>query len=275
MKQQGYNEPMSPITRRTFALLAPTTAAGVVLGATASAMADDARQPNVVVFCEETLRPALENAGRIWQRRVKAPLHIFVARTDLLLEQIARGARCDLLVMAGEASADTAIERKLVRPEFQLPAWRNRLVVVGRDEAPAAIATISKTNLVEIVGADKFAIADWTVSPAGMDAKRAFENLGVWPSLEGKIVGSESTAGVAFLMAAGKAKRGVVYATDAAANPRLSVVAIFPDESYPPIVYVAALTFSDASGEALSFWEFLHSSEAEVSLQASGLGKIG
>jgi len=266
---------MSHITRRSFTLLAPIAAAGMTLDATSSVAANNERQPDIVIFCEETLRPALRNVGHLWQRRTKAPLHIFVARTDLLLEQIARGARCDLLIMAGEASADTAVERKLVRPDFRFTSWRNRLVVVARDEAPQTAAVISRTSLAEIMSGHQLAIPDWTISPAGKDARRALESLGLWQALEGNIVGAESTAGVAFLLATGKAKRGIAYATDAAADPRLAIVGLLPDEACPPTVYVVVLTFSDASEEVSRFWEFLRDSEAEVSFKASGLEQIG
>jgi len=261
-------------TRRSFALRAPIAIAGVAYGAPVLA-AEPGRQANVVVFCEETLRAAMERAGRQWRVGGGARLNIFVARSDLLLEQIARGARCDLLVVTGKELADAAIERKLVRAESVRPSWRNRLVVVARDEGPSTDTIASSGNIAELIGANKLAVADWTVSPAGAETRTALDRLGVWQSLESRIIGSESTEGVAYLLAAGKAKRGVVYRTNAAADPRLSIVATIPDDAYPPVVYSTALTFSEASGGTPQFLNFLRSPEAKPELVASGLEILG
>ena len=54
----------------------------------------------------------------------------------------------------------------------------------------------------------------------------------------------------------------IVYATDALAARGIRVVATFPDDSHPPIVYPVALTASGRSPEARRFHCFVQSSEA-------------
>jgi len=262
-------------TRRSFALCTPIAIASAAYSAPVSAAAP-ARQTNIVVFCEETLRPAIERVERRWRARGGTRLNIFVARSDLLLEQIARGARCDLLVATGKVQADAAIERKLVRPESVRLSWRNRLVVVGWNEAPPSDAvTASSEKIAALIGDNKLAIADFSVSAAGIEARAALDRLGVWSSLEGKIVGSESTEGVVYLLATGVVKRGVVYRTNVAAEPHLTILAAIPDDAYSPVVYSTALTFPDATGAAPQFLNFLRSTEMLPELMASGLEIVG
>jgi molybdate transport system substrate-binding protein len=261
---------MSPITRRSFALRAPIGIVGVAYSAPVLAT-EPVRQADVVVFCEETLRPAIERAGGRWRAQGGGRLDVFVARSDLLLEQIARGARCDVLVVTGGELADAAVRRDLARAESVKPSWRNRLVVVAPEEGQRADTIASSANVAEIFGANELAIADWTVSSAGVETRTALDRLGVWQFLESSVVGSESTEGVAYLLATGKARRGIVYKTNAVADPRLSIVATIPDDAYPPVVYSTALTYSEASDGAPRFLNFLRSPEARPELSASGL----
>jgi hypothetical protein len=43
----------------------------------------------------------LTEAARVWRAYTDVPVRIIVARSDLLIEKVARGARCDPLVLAG------------------------------------------------------------------------------------------------------------------------------------------------------------------------------
>ena len=43
------------------------------------------------------------------------------------------------------------------------------------------------------------------------------------------------------LVARGEAKFGIVYATDAKAEPKVKIAGIFPESSHEPIVYPAAI----------------------------------
>ena len=53
--------------------------------------------------------------------------------------------------------------------------------------------------------------------------------------------------------ARGEAAPGIVYATDAAAEPNVKIVAAFPDDSHPPILYPIAITAGSKNPEAAKF----------------------
>ncbi len=71
---------------------------------------------------------------------------------------------------------------------------------------------------------------------------------------------SEDVRAALALVAHGDAPYGVVYATDAKAEPRVHVVAHFPDASHASIVYPGAVT-ADTShpAEAAAFLDWLAS----------------
>jgi molybdate transport system substrate-binding protein len=107
--------------------------------------------------------------------------------------------------------------------------------------------------------------------PAGKYTKAALEKLGVWSLVEGKLASTENVRVALALVARGEAPLGAVYATDAAAEPKVRVVAAFPGGLHPPIVYPAALTASaPASGAAADFLSQLGSSAVRKVFEKHG-----
>ena len=82
--------------------------------------------------------------------------------------------------------------------------------------------------------------ADVKSVPAGKYAKAALEKLGVWGGVEGKVAQAENVRAALALVARGEAPLGIVYETDAAADPRVKIVGTFPADSHPPIIYPVA-----------------------------------
>jgi molybdate transport system substrate-binding protein len=72
------------------------------------------------------------------------------------------------------------------------------------------------------------------------------------------------------LVSRGEAPLGIVYATDAAADPNVRIVSTFPQTSYPPIRYPVALTTSAASPDAAAFVAFLTSDKAVPLFEKQG-----
>ena len=61
---------------------------------------------------------------------------------------------------------------------------------------------------------------------------------------------------------AGEAPLGIVYATDAAADPGVKIVGVFLEDTHPPIVYPIALTADSKTPSAARLLQFLTSPAA-------------
>jgi molybdate transport system substrate-binding protein len=77
--------------------------------------------------------------------------------------------------------------------------------------------------------------------------------LGVWPQVSGRLVAAENVRAALEYVARGEAPLGIVYRTDAQAEKRVRVVAVFPPDSHPPITCPLALTAA-ALGNYRTIW---------------------
>ena len=106
--------------------------------------------------------------------------------------------------------------------------------------------------------------------PAGQYGKAALQSLGVWPALESRVAQAMDVRGALAFVARGEAPLGIVYASDARAEPKVRVVAVFPESSHPPVRYAAALVTSSTNPEAARFLEWLSSEAARPAFEAEG-----
>jgi len=238
----------------------------VVAFATFAALPAQAR--DLVVYGEPTLRPVLTSLGALWHAKGNSRVHVFVAPTDLSFEQVAREARCDVIFALDGLATDAAEERELFDADSKISAFANSLVLVAR--AGSAVAPGDPRT---ILAGKRLAIANPDRDLAGLYGVQALRATGVEVDPAGKEVRvAESAAGVLQFLADGHADVGIVYASDAAANPDFKVLARFDGASHPPIVYVAAqAAHADDTADSEGFLDFLTTPEARTAITAAGL----
>lgn len=111
---------------------------------------------------------------------------------------------------------------------------RNRLALVAPAGSKAALRIEPGFDLASALGTDRLAMADPTSVPAGKHGKAALEALGVWKAVAGKVASAGDVRGALLLVARGEAPYGIVYSTDAAVEPKVRVVDLFPESTHPP-----------------------------------------
>jgi molybdate transport system substrate-binding protein len=108
-----------------------------------------------------------------------------------------------------------------------------------------------------------------TAVPAGKYGKAALEHLGLWSEVAGRLAETENVRSALTFVTRGEAPLGIVYESDARAEPRVKVVARFPETSHPPILYPAALTRA-ARPEAARFLQTLRTPASAAILAREG-----
>jgi molybdate transport system substrate-binding protein len=227
-----------------------------------------AQARDLVVYGEPTLKPVLTTLGALWRAQGNSRVHVFVAPTDLSFEQIARETRCDVIFALAGPVTDAAEERELFDADSKIVAFGNSLVLVARQTAPTG-----GTDVQAMVAGKRLAIANPGRDVAGSYGVVALRAAGVALDPAGKnLLVAENAAGVLQMLADGNADVGVVYASDAAANPGFKVLARFDTASHPPIVYVAAqAAHADDDSDSEGFLDFLTTPEAKAAIVAAGL----
>jgi molybdate transport system substrate-binding protein len=203
-----------------------------------------AHAETLTVFAAASVKNALDRIAKGHEARSGDRIVVSYAASSALARQIDQGAPADVFVSADREWMGYLEKRGLVRPGSRVDLLRNRLAIV----APAAARTTLKIAhgfaLASALGKERLAMADPAAVPAGRYGKAALEKLGVWPDVRTKIAAAADVRAALLLVARGEAPLGIVYITDAAVEPRVRVVDVFPEDTHPPIVYPAALTAS-------------------------------
>lgn len=212
----------------------------------------------VSLFAAASLREVLDAAVAEHRSRSAIAVSAVYAGSAQLARQIAQGAPADLFISADEDWMDWLDQRGLIEASARRRLAGNRLVLVAPVSTPDTPVDLKSPAGIRSRLADgRLAIAEPTV-PAGRYGREALLNLGLWPVVEDHLaVGADVRAGLA-LVARGETPLGVVYATDARAEPRVRIVATFPDASHASIIYSAApIRRPEGAGEPVAARSFL------------------
>ena len=201
--------------------------------------ADVFAQERIVVFAPASLKTELDGAAADYHAHGGPEVAISYGGSRSLARQIVNGARADIFVSGDEASMDVAENSGAIREGSRADLLRNRLVVVAPKTAPIEALQLEAAAFKKAIGDGRLAIGE---APRGEYAKDSLAYLGLWNAVAPHLAITSDVHAALGLLARGDATLAVVYATDAAANPSVKVVASFPDNSHPPILYPFALT---------------------------------
>jgi molybdate transport system substrate-binding protein len=230
---------------------------------------------DVTVFAAASLRDALDAQVAQFEHEGRQRVIVSYAGSNALANQIEAGAPADIFVSADVDWMDYLDTRGLLAPGTRRDLLRNRLVLVAPAASGSALKIGPKFALAASLGPDRLAMANPDSVPAGKYAKAALEALGVWASVENKLARTENVRAALVLVARGEAPFGVVYATDALAEPRVRVVDTFPESTHPPIVYPIAVTaHARSSAPVNGFFAYLSSAAARATWRRYGFAPV-
>ncbi len=229
------------------------------------------QERKVIVFAAASLKNVLDEVGTHWQRESRGTVPaISYGASSALARQIEQGAPAELFVSADLEWMDYLQQRDLIRNETRRNLLGNRLVLVAPEDSTVKLRIAEDFPLRAALGADgRLAVAAAEV-PAGRYARAALGSLGVLASVESRLASAENVRAALTLVARGETPLGIVYGTDARAEPAVRVVGTFPEGSHPEIVYPVALTRASTSADAKVFLAFLSSASARGIFEKQG-----
>lgn len=230
-----------------------------------------AANEGITVFAASSLTTAMDEIGATFTRDTGTKVVFSFAGTGTLARQIEAGAPADVFVSADETWMTYVVESGAIRAGTVRPVAGNTLVLVGPSGESSLL--LSAESVADRLGENRLAIADTETVPAGRYAKAALRATGLWPAVADQLAPMDNVRVALASVARGDTPLGVVYGSDAHVEPKVQVVAVFPADSHPEIVYPAAMT-TDGSDLGQAFLEFLTGPSAQAILTASGFAGI-
>lgn len=185
----------------------------------------------VTVFAAASLRGALDEVAAAYD----APVQLSFGGSGTMARQVAAGAPADVVILANTLWMDWLVDQGLVNKTKSVA--RNALVVI----AAAGTPTLSNTTqLISRLGTDRLAMGQRDAVPAGRYARQWLQAAGLWQNVAGNLAETDNVRAALALVARGEVPFGVVYATDALAEPRVAPVWNIASDLHDPITYPAA-----------------------------------
>lgn len=226
----------------------------------------------VTVFAAASLKTALDEIAADWTEVTGTPVILSYGGSPALARQIAAGAPADVFLSASVEWMDLLQEQALIQPESRRDLVGNTLVLVAHGAAKP-VSIDRNLDLPGLLAGQELSMALVASVPAGQYGRQALESLGLWAGVEAQVVQSENVRAAVQIVALGEAPLGIVYGSDAVAEPGVTVIGTFPEASHDRIVYPGALTL-EASAEAGAFLDHLASEAAMEVFLANGFRRL-
>jgi len=225
---------------------------------------------DVLVFGAASLKDALDAQVAAFKPATRDKIVVSYGASNALARQIEAGAPAELFISADTDWMDYLDRKGMLRAGTRVDLLRNTLVLIAPSTSTAMLAIAPGFDLAGALGSGKLAMANPDSVPAGKYGKTALESLGAWTRVEGRVARTENVRAALMLVSRGEAPYGIVYSTDARADPGVRMVDTFPAASHAPIVYPAAVTANARTATAKAFLDYLRSPAASATWERFG-----
>ena len=226
----------------------------------ASCLGRGAADDELLVFAAASLTDAMTEAAAEFEAASGTKVDVSFGPSRALAQQIARGANPDLYFAAGQPPMDFLVEGGQVASDGVVQLLSNKIVFITGQDTPS----VRDINALADADLERIVMPDPEIAPAGNYAKTALQNLALWEQMQPRLVFANDVRATLSYVQTGNADAGFLYQTDAATVDDVEVLDIVPTDSYPDVVYPAAvLQGTDNREDAEAMLEFLKSDTAK------------
>jgi molybdate transport system substrate-binding protein len=238
-------------------------------------IAPGAQAASLLVFAAASLKPALDRIVDLPGARGIADITVSYAASSQLARQIEHDAPAALFISADAEWMDYVEQRGKLVSGSRSDLLGNGLVLIAPKDSTARLRIAPGFDLAGALGAEgRLAIGEPNSVPAGKYAKAALSKLGVWASVESRLVPAVHVRAALSFVARGETPLGIVYRSDAVSDDQVRVVDQFPLSTHPPIVYPVALLKGGDDEAGHRFLDLLHSPEADAIFVRFGFDRL-
>ena len=221
----------------------------------------------LLVFAATSLTDAMTEAAAEFEAASGTEVEISFGPSRALAQQIVRGASPEVYFAAGQPPMDLLVDEGHVVEDGVVRLLSNKIVLITEQDAPV----IGGIDELADAGLARIAMPDPEIAPAGNYTRTALQNLGLWDRMLPRIVFANDVRATLEYVETGNADGGFLYQTDAATSEEVAILDIVPTDSYPDVVYPAAVVVdADNRKGAEALLEFLQGDEAKEIFRRHG-----
>jgi molybdate transport system substrate-binding protein len=219
------------------------------------AVCAQARADELIVSAAASLTNAFKAVGDAFEQQHPGTKLLFnFGASDVLMQQIAKGAPADVFASADQKAMDKAAAEKVIVPATRKDFAANSLVLIVPSDSRFAPASLSELSAASV---KRVAYGDPASVPVGRYTEGALKAAGVWDAVSAKGVLAANVRQSLDYVSRGEVDAGFVFGTDAAIMPdRVKVAMTVPTQA--PITYpIAQVEGSRHAADAQSFIAFV------------------
>jgi molybdate transport system substrate-binding protein len=233
--------------------VALAAAAALALG-TAGAARPQPRPPALTVFAAADLAFALREIAAAFERTHDTEVTLVFGSTGHLAQQIAHGAPADVFFAANEDFVDGLVRRGAIVAATRTLYAQGRIVLATRKDRGPRL-----TGLRELTapGVRRLAIANPRHAPYGKAAEEALRAVGVWETIESKLVFGDNVRHTLQFLETGAVEAAII-ALSVASVPEIEGMLIDAALHRPLNQAVGVVTRSRRPELALAFIQYVN-----------------
>lgn len=230
-----------------------------------------AQAADLIVSAAASLTNAFKELGQSFEaQHPDTKVILNFAASDVLLQQIVKGAPADVFAAADQDAMNKAETEKAVLPATRKNFANNQIVLI--------VPTDSQLNITQLQDLTKptvkrVAYGNPASVPVGRYTKAALENAKLWDTVSAKGVPAQNVRQSLDYVARGEVEAGFVFSTDAAIMPDKVRVALRV-ASLTPVTYPIAVTSNSKQADiAARFVDYVLSPAGQGTLARYGFLK--
>jgi len=228
--------------------------------------------PPVTVFAAASLKEALDEVGAQFTQISGTVINVSYGGSSALARQIQYGAPAQIFLSANAAWMDVLQRDGLLVPDSRRDLLANQLVLIAGADMDVSLTIEPDMDLIGALNGGRLAMALVDAVPAGTYGRAALRALNVWDQVQDQTAQTDNVRAALRLVSVGAAPLGIVYATDADADPNVRPLGVFPPDSHPPIRYPVARLAREDTPDARAFYDYLTGPDARIVFERHGFG---
>ena len=238
---------------------------GWAIGLSVLSLALPAQADQITVFAAASLKGALDETAQAFSKNTGHQVAVSYAGSSVLARQIALGAPANVFISAHKDWMDVLQDEDRIVERSRKNIISNSLVLIAPTQSTLSPNDID--DLATYLDGSRLAMGLLNAVPAGIYGKSALQSLGQWDALAPMVAQTDNVRAALALVALGQAPLGIVYNSDALAEPKVKTVLYFSSGTHPEITYPAALISgrdTPAAQELLNWLSTHHAHETFI-----------